>query len=67
MLIFALIAILLIALIQIVRVLLDPPVPEQSLPELEFEMVTLDAECTLAVQRSREELIILAEPNPNLG
>jgi hypothetical protein len=39
MLIFALIAILLIALFQIVRVLLDPPVPEQSLPELEFEFV----------------------------
>jgi hypothetical protein len=48
-------------------VLLDPPVSEQSLLELEFEMVTLDAECTLAAQRSREASIILAEPNPNLG
>jgi hypothetical protein len=60
-------AILLVAFFQIVRVLIGRPVKEQSLTELECEMITLDTECALAVQRSREESNLLEQPNQNLG
>ena len=65
MLSFALIAILIFALFHIVRVLIAAPISKQSLMELELEMVSLDAECTLAVQRSEEASNTLTEPNQN--
>jgi hypothetical protein len=49
------IAVLLGAFFQIVRVLLGPRGKEQSLLELESEMLALDAECARAIQGTPEE------------
>jgi hypothetical protein len=61
--IFALIAItvLLAAAYQIVRSLIGPRDPEQSLSELECEMIALDAECARAIQESPEESSLLKQ------
>jgi hypothetical protein len=55
------IAILLAAFFQIVRMLLGPRDKEQSLMELESEIMALDAECSRVVQGAPEESNILKQ------
>lgn len=55
------IAVLLAVFFQIVRMLLSPGQTEQSLMELESEMMALDAECRGATQGTPEESNILKQ------
>jgi hypothetical protein len=61
------IAILLAAFFQIVSILLGPRGKEQSLMELESEMMALEAECVRAAQGTPEESNILKQVSSSPG